>query len=214
MGGPAVKRGDATLGAVVDDPTRTRQVQPLRTEPRRAQLEIRVAEQPPRRVALDREVVVIGRSHDTDLQLDVEGVSRKHARISKTGDRGYNLVDLGAKNGTYLNGERIDVAVLHHGDRIQIGTAELTLSFDEVAGAEPAVAALATAMSAREWEVAQAVAEGLTNAEIATRLGISKRTVATHLERIFERLELHSRAALAHRVALALGRPAPERGRG
>jgi DNA-binding CsgD family transcriptional regulator len=194
---------------VIDDRTRTRRVQPLRTEPRRAQLEIRVAEQPPRRFALERDVVVIGRSRDSDLQLDAEGVSRKHARISKAGARGYNLVDLGAKNGTFLNGERIDVAVLHHGDRIQIGAVELTLSFDdgEAAAVEPAVADLMTTMTAREWEVAQGVAEGLTNVEIATRLGISKRTVATHLERIFERMELHSRAALAHRVALALGRP-------
>jgi DNA-binding CsgD family transcriptional regulator len=203
---------------VVDDPTRTRQVQPLRSEPRRALLEIRVADQPARRVVIEREVVVIGRSRDTDLQLDMEGVSRKHARISKTGDRSYNLVDLGAKNGTYLNGERIDVAVLHHGDRIQIGTAELTMSFDDVdLGAHataPDPAALQATLSPREWEVARAVAEGLTNAEIAARLGITKRTVATHLERIFERLELHSRAALAHRVALQLGPRPADRSRG
>jgi len=201
---------------VVDDPTRTRQVQITRAQPRVASLEIRAAGLSPRRVALESDAVTIGRSRDVDLQLDVDGVSRRHARITRNGERGYSLVDLGAKNGTFLNGERVDVAALHHGDRIHIGAAELTLAFEHV-GAEGAVApdretaaapapaaesALRSQLTAREWEVAQAVAEGLTNADIATRLGISRRTVATHLERIFERLALHSRAALAHRVAL------------
>ena len=45
------------------------------------------------------------------------------------------------------------------------------------------------------------MAQGLTNAEIAKALGVSRRTVATHLERIYERLSIHSRAALAHLVA-------------
>ena len=73
MGGPAVKRGDATLRAVVDDPTRTRQVQPLRTARRRGQLESGGAERRPRRGARDRGMVVSGRSGDTDLQLDGGG---------------------------------------------------------------------------------------------------------------------------------------------
>lgn len=191
--------------SVVDDRTRTRKVDAVRVEPRRVCLDVEVSGQPPRRVPLERESLVIGRSRDADLQLDVEGVSRKHARISRSGDRGYSLVDLGAKNGTWLNGERIDIAVLHHGDRVQIGAAELTLSFETVEGVpapDAGPTGLAAVLSARELEVAEAVAEGLTNAEIAERLGIGRRTVATHLERIFERLGLHSRAALAHHVAL------------
>jgi DNA-binding CsgD family transcriptional regulator len=194
---------------VVDDPTRTRQVHVTRAQPRVASLEIRVVGAAPRRVVLEDDVVTIGRSRDVHLQLDVDGVSRRHARITRNGERGYSLVDLGAKNGTFLNGERVDVAALHHGDRIQIGAAELTLSFEQVtsdapldASEAPRADALRAQLTAREWEVAQAVAQGLTNAEIAAQLGISRRTVATHVERIFERLGLHSRAALAHRVAL------------
>lgn len=193
---------------VAEDPTQTRQVEPLPVQPRLVQLDVRVEGAPSRRVVVDGDALVIGRSRDSDLQLDVEGVSRKHARISRTGDRGYNLVDLGAKNGTFLNGEKVDVATLHHGDRIQVATAELIVRFDDLEAASAVAPArpVHAALSAREWEVAEAVAEGLTNAEIAVRLGISRRTVATHLERIFERLELHSRAALAHCVALERGR--------
>jgi pSer/pThr/pTyr-binding forkhead associated (FHA) protein len=34
---------------------------------------------------------------------------------------GYTAVDVGSLNGTYLNGGRIERAVLHHGDELQIG---------------------------------------------------------------------------------------------
>jgi DNA-binding NarL/FixJ family response regulator len=39
------------------------------------------------------------------------------------------------------------------------------------------------------------IALGLENKQIAARLGISQRTVRTHLERLFEDLQIHSRAA-------------------
>jgi DNA-binding NarL/FixJ family response regulator len=49
----------------------------------------------------------------------------------------------------------------------------------------------------REGQVAQLVAEGLADKEIAARLGISVRTIRTHLERLFRRHNLQSRAALS-----------------
>ncbi|WP_276352253.1 response regulator transcription factor [Cohnella caldifontis] len=55
-------------------------------------------------------------------------------------------------------------------------------------------------LSARERQVALQVAEGLSNAEIAKRLFISPRTVTTHLERIFQKLNVPSRAALTRYV--------------
>ena len=186
---------------------------------RQAHLEIVAGDQPSRRIVIDRDTLVIGRSREADLVLDADGVSRKHARITRSGQHALNIVDLAAKNGTFLNGERIDVAALHHGDRIQIGPVVLCLVFSDadaelppVVPVAPAAATAAAsdarespvpALSAREWEVAQCVAQGLTNGEIAKVLGVSRRTVATHLERIYERLDIHSRAALAHLVARA-----------
>ena len=41
------------------------------------------------------------------------------------------------------------------------------------------------------------VAQGLTNRQIAEALVITERTAETHLERIYSKLELHSRAQLA-----------------
>lgn len=53
------------------------------------------------------------------------------------------------------------------------------------------------ALSAREHEVAQLVAERLTNREIAERLVLSPKTVERHLSRIYETLGIHSRVELA-----------------
>lgn len=56
-------------------------------------------------------------------------------------------------------------------------------------------------LSARELTVVERVAEGLTNAEIATELGISPDTVKTHLARVLEKLGARDRT---HAVARAL----------
>ncbi|HLJ84664.1 MAG TPA: helix-turn-helix transcriptional regulator, partial [Candidatus Eremiobacteraceae bacterium] len=60
-----------------------------------------------------------------------------------------------------------------------------------------------TVLSSREHEVANLVAGGLRNAEIAKRLDIRLKTVEKHIASIFEKLEVHSRAKLAALVAAA-----------
>jgi DNA-binding NarL/FixJ family response regulator len=57
-----------------------------------------------------------------------------------------------------------------------------------------------TRLSPREREVVAAVVDGLSNDEIATRLGIAPKTVESHLRRLFERLGLASRTELATRA--------------
>jgi two-component system response regulator NreC len=52
------------------------------------------------------------------------------------------------------------------------------------------------ALSPRERQVLEAVAQGLTNIQIGEQLGISHKTVARHRERIMNKLNLHSRTEL------------------
>jgi len=51
-------------------------------------------------------------------------------------------------------------------------------------------------ITSREREVLIAIAEGLSNKEIACRLGVGVRTVETHRERIMRKLNIHSVAGL------------------
>lgn len=66
--------------------------------------------------------LVLGRSEHASLYVDDEKVSRRHARLIAVGPEQVRLEDLGSKNGTWLNGQRLlDSAILADGDNIQIG---------------------------------------------------------------------------------------------
>ena len=56
------------------------------------------------------------------------------------------------------------------------------------------------AVSRRERDVLRRVVDGLSNDEIGAQLGISSRTVESHLRRLFERLDVASRTELAARA--------------
>jgi pSer/pThr/pTyr-binding forkhead associated (FHA) protein len=79
-----------------------------------------------RKATLDRPLEV-GRDESTDLALDDEQASRRHARISAQGDLAL-VEDLGSTNGTYVNGQPIEgPRVLRPGDRIRVGLTVIEL---------------------------------------------------------------------------------------
>jgi DNA-binding winged helix-turn-helix (wHTH) protein len=64
---------------------------------------------------------VIGRGEEVAVRIDLESVSRRHARIVVDGGR-FTLEDLGSKNGTYLREERLEApAVIEDGDAFRLG---------------------------------------------------------------------------------------------
>jgi diguanylate cyclase (GGDEF)-like protein len=81
---------------------------------------------------------VIGRSHDCDLQLRDQGISRRHTRIFNAADW-YALEDLGSTNGTYVNGARVRSAKLGPGDRVQVGL-DVVFAFTYIDQTEEALA--------------------------------------------------------------------------
>ncbi|WP_147917487.1 FHA domain-containing protein [Ruania zhangjianzhongii] len=77
------------------------------------------------RFLLDAPRVTSGRDPAADIFLDDVTVSRKHAEF--VGEAGqFTVRDIGSLNGTYVNRSRIDDAVLHAGDEVQIGKYRLT----------------------------------------------------------------------------------------
>ena len=72
------------------------------------------------RFLLDTDVTTVGRHPDADIFLDDVTVSRKHAEFVRH-RTAFEVRDLNSLNGTYVQRDRIDEAVLRDGDEVQIG---------------------------------------------------------------------------------------------
>lgn len=76
------------------------------------------------RIPLGTRRLTAGRHPESDLFLDDVTVSRRHAEVVYT-DAGYEVIDAGSLNGTYVNRQRIERTLLQHGDEVQIGKFKL-----------------------------------------------------------------------------------------
>jgi pSer/pThr/pTyr-binding forkhead associated (FHA) protein len=72
------------------------------------------------RFLLDHDSTTAGRHVDSDIFLDDISVSRRHVQFLRTPD-GIVAKDLGSLNGTYVNRELVDEALLQPEDEVQIG---------------------------------------------------------------------------------------------
>jgi DNA-binding winged helix-turn-helix (wHTH) protein len=84
-------------------------------------------------VWMDREVALapgpnlLGRTHEATVWVEDASVSRRHAILRVDGGR-VTVEDCGSKNGTFVDGERVDVArPVEPGDKIWLGQACLQL---------------------------------------------------------------------------------------
>ena len=76
-----------------------------------------------RRWSLDRDRCLVGRDAAADIVINDRRVSREHAEILRREGK-YFLRDLGSKNGTSINGDRLETAImLHDGDEIHVALA-------------------------------------------------------------------------------------------
>ncbi|HKP86614.1 MAG TPA: DUF3616 domain-containing protein [Blastocatellia bacterium] len=71
---------------------------------------------------INRQEIEIGKASHNHIVLNDPTVSNTHAIVMSRGG-GYSIVDLGSRNGTYINGERLgnQSHTLRHGDSIQLG---------------------------------------------------------------------------------------------
>ncbi|MEM1024706.1 MAG: GGDEF domain-containing protein [Myxococcota bacterium] len=64
--------------------------------------------------------IAIGRGPENDIVIDMDNVSRRHARVLSK-DESFEVMDLRSTNGTYVNDAEVDRHVFVHGDLLKIG---------------------------------------------------------------------------------------------
>lgn len=87
------------------------------------------------RFLLDQDTTSAGRHPDSDIFLDDVTVSRRHAEFRREGGE-FVVIDVGSLNGTYVNREPVDQAVLTNGDEVQIGKFRLVFLTGPAAGGQ------------------------------------------------------------------------------
>lgn len=77
-------------------------------------------------ISLHRGPLSVGRARDNDLVLRDPDVSRRHARLEARGSV-WHVIDLGSRNGTWVNGARVDEAGFGVGDVLAFGSVRFTI---------------------------------------------------------------------------------------
>lgn len=78
---------------------------------------------------------VIGRLAKNGIPIEDTRMSRENTRVYKLGRR-WLVEDLSSKNGTFLNGSKVEKGVLSESDEIRVGETHFTLVLDEYDRAE------------------------------------------------------------------------------
>ncbi len=84
-------------------------------------------------ILLDLVLVVVGRRPDSDARIDSARVSRKHCCLAMDRD-GVLVRDLGSRNGTRVNGQKIKVGLIRPGDELGIAHLRYRLEMDNQTG--------------------------------------------------------------------------------
>jgi len=78
---------------------------------------------------LARDAYTLGRHRNNDIVISDPKASSFHARIDRTSE-GFVLVDLKSRNGSWVNGKRVETALLKTGDELRLGMARLVYKVD------------------------------------------------------------------------------------
>jgi pSer/pThr/pTyr-binding forkhead associated (FHA) protein len=143
--------------------------------------------------------MTVGTLGSNDVVVDADGVSRVHAVFERFGDT-WCVRDLGSRNGTFVNGERIiGERALHSGDEIVLGRLRLLLH-GPARGRETAAIAEPPPLTPRERDVLLALCRPLLTGDaftepastraIAAELVVSEAAVKQHLSRLYSKFEV------------------------
>jgi pimeloyl-ACP methyl ester carboxylesterase/DNA-binding CsgD family transcriptional regulator len=131
--------------------------------------------------------------YDTDIRALLPAIGARTAVLHRESDRGTRF-ELGREVATLIPGATLiplpgSSHLFYHGDWPPV--------LDAMLGFLCEPASPGPRLTGRELEVAELVAEGLTNHAIATRLSVAPRTAEAHVENIRRKLQVHSRAQIA-----------------
>lgn len=170
------------------------------------------------RVTLEDERVAIGRDEANQVCLtEDDAVSGMHAVIERYSS-GWSLRDLGSRNGTFLNGERVTgERPLHHGDQVRIGSTSLAFRDPESRRLDARTTRILTTiprpeLTRRERDVLIALCRPLSSTDpfkqpasiraIAQELVVTDAAVKQHLLRLYGKFGL-DRTSENRRLLLA-----------
>ncbi|MCD1286643.1 MULTISPECIES: response regulator transcription factor [unclassified Brevibacterium] len=143
--------------------------------------------------------------HPQVLVLTAFGTDEFVDRALRSGAAGYILKDTppdelinavrAAAGGTRTLSPSAVESLLGRGTASALGSAEA--GAESGTRSDPNAPDPLDALTSREREIAEAVAQGMTNAQVARALFVSTATVKTHLARIFFKLGVNTRVQLA-----------------
>ncbi len=85
---------------------------------------------PVRNYTFDKPVINVGRDPGADVYVDNPGVSRDHFRLERKSDGEYEVVDLGSANGTFVNDQMVNTAMVHNNDVVRFGKYTLWVGYE------------------------------------------------------------------------------------
>jgi pSer/pThr/pTyr-binding forkhead associated (FHA) protein len=135
--------------------------------------------------------------------VDHPSVSRRHAEIHVQ-QATLTVRDLGSRNGTFVNGLRIEAEQVRSGQVVRFGDVAFVAVFEEN---EASVDSSETKEPARKEQVVQELTSaqrrvfdllvaGLTEKTISQQLHLSAHTVHSHTKEIYRSFQVHSRCEL------------------
>jgi pSer/pThr/pTyr-binding forkhead associated (FHA) protein len=142
--------------------------------------------------------VTIGSATTADVVVADDSVSRVHALLEWLGGAWF-VQDLGSRNGTFVNGERVQVRrVIRTGDEIRLGRARLVMrGITSPSSAATAVTDDPPVLTGREREVLTVLCRPLLSGdpftepasvhEIAAALTVSDAAIKQHLGRLYDK---------------------------
>ncbi len=160
-------------------------------------------------VRIEEDLVTVGRREGSGIALTDPRVSRVHATIQRLAGT-LVVTDLGSSGGTFVNGDRIvGPKAVHHGDLVTFGP--VACRFEDPARAsiaEDATVVIDTGraqgqphLSPRQQQVLSLMAEGMTNAEIGAKLGVTERTIKAYAQELYDKLGVRNRAGAVAEAA-------------